>query len=149
MLEVKRHAGFFNAQPEDLDQFVEVLENYPLDRRFEAFGNFIIKNPSGCTTGVNPFTYETVYILNDEPLYPGLNVTQFWGNFYNLSHVFCITTDEPEIIKKLTKAIRKNQKKAEYLAQPIPTHKRAKTLTKAKYEALHRQYDAQKALKEG
>ena len=38
----------------------------------------------------------------------------FWGNFYNLSHVFSIDTIDPDVINRLTAAIRANQQTAAY-----------------------------------
>lgn len=88
-------------QSASVEELIEVLATQPLDRTFEAYGNFI-------------FTPE------DEagrPLAePG--VVRFWGNFLSRSHVFCIDTDDPELIERLTAAIRANQQRPDYVAQP-------------------------------
>lgn len=77
--------------PDTIDALLKVLTSAPLHRDFD--GNFI-------------------YPLEDMP-----GTTRFWGNFETVSHVFCIDTDEPDVIKKLTAAIRKNQQRADYLNQ--------------------------------
>jgi hypothetical protein len=77
-----------------------VLESRTLDPIFEGYGNFIEANPTNC---------------NGLPLYPdNPGVVSFFGNFYNLAHVFSIYTDETETIATLTAAIRRNQQKPEY-----------------------------------
>ena len=82
--------------PDIIDDLLEVLASQPLDRRFEMSGNFI-----------EPFNGET----------------RFWGNFLTVSHVFNIDTDEPDVIKRLTAAIRENQQRPDYLAQSAPVKK--------------------------
>ena len=71
-------------QPDDLQTLIDVLSSNPLDPTFEEYGNFI--HPDGGALG-----------------------TRFFGNFAHLSHVFQIDTDEPELIQRLTAAIRANQ----------------------------------------
>lgn len=85
--------------PDTIEQLLDVLNNYALDRRFEEGGNFIMDREPG---------------------------VRFWGNFLKLSHVFSIDTDEPQTIERLTKAIRENQKRPDYLAQPDPAERRAR-----------------------
>ncbi len=84
----------YNGDTSDpIDDLLEVLASTPLDRRFEKLGNFI-----------EPFK----------------DLTRFWGNFFIVSHVFDIDTNEPEVIEKLTAAIRENQQRADYLSQQAP-----------------------------
>ena len=92
--------------PDSLDKLIEVLDQYPLDRTFEKYGNFIHKSVKWGRNGKGPSPYP------DAP-----NVVVFFGNFYGLSHVFNIHTDESEVIDRLTKAIRKNKKRADYQSQ--------------------------------
>ncbi len=87
------------AAPDTINDLLKVMASGPLDRSFEAYGNFI---------------------------YPGFEATQFMGNFLTVSHVFNIETDEPDVIEKLTAAIRENQQRPDYLAQPDPTKARAR-----------------------
>lgn len=93
---------WYGQEPDTIEDLLQALEKYPLDRRFEAYGNFIMREPE----------------MVDGSRMTGL--TRFWGNFYTASHVFCIDTDEPEVIEKLTKAIRANQQRPDYLSQPVP-----------------------------
>lgn len=79
--------------PDTIDRLLKVLASHPLDRVFEMYGNFI---------------------------YPVNEMTRFWGNFLTMSHIFSIDTDEPDIIERLTAAIRKNQQRQDYLSQHDP-----------------------------
>lgn len=90
--------------PETLDDLIKVLSEEPLDRRFEAYGNFVLIEPELARGGR----------MEGE--------TMFWGNFFTVSYVFRITAtnDETETIAKLTAAIRENQRRDDYLAQDIP-----------------------------
>lgn len=96
MLKIKSNGShWYGEAPDSVDDLLRVLQNHPLDRTFEAYGNFVQS------------AYST-------------RVVRFWGNFRTVSHVFSIDTDEPELIAKLTAAIRQNQNRADYLAQPAP-----------------------------
>jgi hypothetical protein len=76
--------------PDTLDHLLEVLAREPLDPTFEQYGNFAIN-----------LSLEQ----RDQP--PG--TIRFWGNFWALSHVFSIDTDEQPVIDQLMAAIRANQ----------------------------------------
>jgi len=78
------------------------LESDVLDRSFERYGNFIEPDP------VN---------MKGEPLGAAGSVS-FWGNFLTYSHVFSVITNDADLIKRLTAAIRANQQRSDYLAQP-------------------------------
>ena len=93
-------------EPDSIENLLEVLRVHPLDRSFEHFGNFVDTSPQWGPDGTSPSPY---------PDNPG--VADFFGNFYHLSHGFNIHTDEPEVIALLTKAIRANQERADYLSQ--------------------------------
>jgi len=73
---------------DSIEKLLNVLEEYALDPSFEDYGNFI-------------FDADRV-------------VVRFWGNFYELSHVFSIDTDEDALITRLTTAIRANQRREPY-----------------------------------
>jgi len=75
--------------PDSVEDLLKVLEDNALDPRFEDFGNFVYEPDSN-------------------------GVTRFFGNFFSLSHVFNLDTDEPETIKALTEAIKKNQDSEAY-----------------------------------
>lgn len=78
-----------------VDQLLAALAEHPLARRFEVYGNFI-------------FPHEEA------------GRVEFWGNFYAISHVFHVITRDASLIERLTKAIRANQERPDYLAQPLP-----------------------------
>jgi len=86
-----------------IEDLLEVLNNHPLDRTFEKYGNFVDSSPEW---------------IKENP-YPGIKVTSFFGNFLTISFVFNIKTDEQPIIDRLTVAIRENQKRPDYLSQVI------------------------------
>lgn len=81
--------------PDSVEKLLEVLAKYALDRRFEQFGGFITKDETD-------------------------DSVRFFGNFFNLSHVFQIVTDEPEIIERLSAAIHANMERPDYLSQHKP-----------------------------
>jgi len=98
----------FTSKPcEDKDpigSLLKMLEKEVLDPKFEDFGNF-------------------VYVITPELLYRKtgeddhlIGLTRFFGNFLTYSHVFCFTTDEPDIIESVTAAIQANKMKPEYIA---------------------------------
>lgn len=107
---------------ETLDALFALLDREPLDRTFEpeCYGNFIMVDP------VN---------VRGEALLPPGGVS-FFGNFFNWSHVFNIHTTDPDLIDRLTKAIRANQQRPDYLAQDDEVE------TKRKAEARRRERDA-------
>lgn len=45
--------------------------------------------------------------------------TEFRGNFLDASHVFCIRTDDPIVVRLLTQAIRRNRRRANYRSQSM------------------------------
>jgi hypothetical protein len=102
MLNIISNGSKWAGQPEDpIEKLYEVLET--LDPSFEDYGNFID---------------ESTEWLGEDP-YPGKKVVVFFGNFWKLSHVFNIHTDEPEVIEKLTRLIRANQATPEYAKAKI------------------------------
>lgn len=108
-------------KPDPIEKLFEVLENHPLDKRFERF-DFIEKNPLKLKFA--EINGHKVFIsdgrgnyVTDGPLYPDKNVTVFSGNFLTVSHVFNIATDDKELIEKLTKAIKRNMNRADYITQ--------------------------------
>lgn len=100
MLEIRSNgAKWFNEEPDTIKSLIEVLKTETLDPSFEANGNFVIQNPTWLTE-------------ESKEKYKGCTV--FFGNFLGYSHVFNITTDEPETIEPLTVAIRENQTTEKY-----------------------------------
>ena len=89
------HYGF-----KTIDEFVDKLNKYILDPRFERFGNFIIKSPKFSIHPELTKKYKGWY--------------QFFGNFFDYSNAFSFLTNDEELVKKLRKIIRNNQKTKEY-----------------------------------
>lgn len=87
--------------PDRLEKLLANLKQYPLDPTFEAYGDFVELNPEW---------------IKPEAAKKYAGCTKFWGNFYGLSGVFDIITNNPRIIAKLIEAIRRNQATAEYAA---------------------------------
>lgn len=83
-----------------IDEFIDKLNKYILDPRFEKYGNFIIKNPK--------------FSMNPELTKKYKGWYQFFGNFFDYSNAFSFLTDDEELVKKLRKIIRNNQKTKEY-----------------------------------
>lgn len=86
-------------EPDSIETLLEVLKREPLDRSFEAYGNFAYANES----------------------LPG--TTRFFGNFLHISHVFSIDSNDPAVVKPLRAAIRANKKREDYLSQPKPSQR--------------------------
>lgn len=90
---------WLGEEPDSVEVLLGVLAQTPLDPRFEQYGNFV--SPS-----------ESV-----------LSATSFFGNFWEVSHVFRIDSDDPAVVGPLTQAIAANvatpayqAARAEYLA---------------------------------
>lgn len=110
MLKIESNGSKWHGDaPDSIDQLLAVLASEPLDPSFEEYGNFVTKNLRGCVYLGRGRYRDTDLIYPEAP-----NTQRFWGNFANLSHVFCIDTDEPETIAALTTAIRANQKREDY-----------------------------------
>ena len=104
MLEIMSNGSKWAGEaPDSIALLLDVLSREPLDPTFELYGNFI-----------QPDLPES-YIRNGHlQAIPG--AYRFFGNFYLLSHVFRIRTDERLIIDALTAAIRANQQREDYQA---------------------------------
>jgi hypothetical protein len=102
-------------EPDGIDLLLQRLNDYALDRTFEAFGNFIDANP------VN---------MAGKPLLPP-GWVNFFGNFQEYSHVFRIDTDDVDLIERLTAAIRANQQRPDYLSQSDYAEVKAKLAAEA------------------
>jgi len=74
-------------EPNSLETLFENLERYTLDSVFEDYGNF-------------------AHMVAGR--------AYFFGNFADLSGVFRLDTNDPALIKRLTKAIRANQATPRY-----------------------------------
>lgn len=94
ILIVSNGSRWAGEEPADLNTLLDCLACSPLDPRFEDYGNFIDECPISCKT--------------EQPLLP-VGWQSFGGNFYEYSHCFQLTTNDPQAIAELTAAIRKNQ----------------------------------------
>lgn len=106
---------FAGAGPDTIEQLLAVLKDEPLDRTFENYGNFVYA--LGGRHG-----YEDPELRREAK---ELRAVNFFGNFFKLSHVFNIETNDPAVIRPLVKAIRANQRRADYLSQHLPKLKKA------------------------
>lgn len=66
-----------------------ILGRHALDSKFEEYGNFVDTSPGDSTV-------------------------RFWGNFSQISAGFSVDSDDPEVIGRLTRAIRNNQASSAY-----------------------------------
>jgi hypothetical protein len=93
--EIKSNGSkWYGESPDTIDQLIDVLNKHALDPTFENYGNFINEYSPQQWTDSNKNLKGCI---------------SFFGNFYTLSHVFNIITNDPVVIDKLTKAIRANQ----------------------------------------
>jgi hypothetical protein len=99
---------WYGQEPDTIEKLIEVLGKYALNRTFERYGNFIQRNQR-LASGSR------------------LEGTVFFGNFLELSHVFNIHTTDPDVIRRLTKAIRANQRTPAYTQQPKPERRTVTT----------------------
>jgi hypothetical protein len=74
--------------PDHIEKLYEVLQSYTLNPVFEKYGDFWFWAPSG----------------DHQPA-----MLRFWGNFFELSHVFSIDTNDPCVIEQLTTLIINNK----------------------------------------
>lgn len=85
------HNTFITSNGAGLKQPIEALfarlASHTLDPIWEEYGNFSEKD--------------------DPAIDPGF--TRFFGNFYDYSHVFQIDSNDPDVVARLTAAIRANQ----------------------------------------
>jgi hypothetical protein len=98
---VSNGSKWLGEAPDTIETLLAVLAQEPLDHTFERYGNFI-----------TPLTEQTLIAPQRHPELLGL--TEFWGNFARVSHVFCIRTNDPAVIATLTAAIRQNQDRDDY-----------------------------------
>lgn len=89
----------WKREPDTIERILRYLDTYALDPVFEAYGNFVDASPEW---------------LDPELARKYAGCTRFWGNFYSVSGVFDVITNDGEIIKRLTAAIRNNQRSAAY-----------------------------------
>lgn len=98
-----------------IDDLVQRLQNEPLDRKFERFGNFFYAAASPS----KGFGKQSAG-FNGTPHNSPVGEVHFFGNFLHTSHVFNIATTDRPLMRQLSKLIRANQKRPDYLVQAKP-----------------------------
>jgi hypothetical protein len=112
-------------EPASIDELLQVLASTPLDPDFEHYGNFIMPRP--CRAVQAYTTAGEIEWVDGDPFYPKApGLVRFWGNFLEMSHVFQIDTDDADLIARLTKAIRSNQRTQAYRTAKAVGDKRTK-----------------------
>lgn len=111
MLEIRSNGSkWYGQTPDTIEQLLEVLKTYTLDPTFEKYGNFI-------------YPYVPYRGWNDKnQVYKGCTLIS--GNFYTLSHVFSIITDDLVLMERITAAIRDNQQTEDYQQAKIEIDER-------------------------
>lgn len=99
------------------ENILKDLAEYTLDPTFEDYGNFVY-----ISTWCDEESAEK---------YKGL--TAISGNFLTYSHAFRLITDDVELIRELTEAIRRNQRTEEYKQAKVRLMER-KAEEKRQYE---------------
>lgn len=107
----------WNFMDDTKENILKDLAEYTLDPAFEEYGNFVY-TPTWCDE-------------ESAEKYKGL--TAISGNFLTLSHAFRLLTDDEELIKELTEAIKRNQETEEYKQAKIRLMER-KIEEKRQYE---------------
>jgi hypothetical protein len=99
--------GHFRADSTEaaIAKLIEVLGDHPLDRMFEMHGDFIERGARNLRGG---------WLEGVE------NAVSFFGNFFNLAHVFSIVSNDPDHVERLSRAIAANRERPDYLRQPPP-----------------------------
>jgi hypothetical protein len=98
-------AGKITDTKAAIDVLCDALATYPLDRTFEGYGDFITRDARN---------------LRGDWLEGIERAVGFFGNFHGYSLVFNVTTDDAEIVERLSSAIEANKARPDYLRQPPP-----------------------------
>lgn len=116
MLIVQSNGGLATGdEDKGLDHLLDLLARQPLSPVFEEFGNFVVP-ARRATCSWDAAAMCDVY-EDAGPIHPEApDAVRFSGNFDNYSGAFSVDTDEPEVIAKLTAAIRANQASEAYQA---------------------------------
>ena len=94
-----------DESPATLDELAEVLAKHTLDPTFEKYGGFLYQvRPGDWIRGKAPTDTDLT------------NTWQMFGNFFDVSHVFNIYTDDPAVIARFRALIDANKKTPAYRA---------------------------------
>lgn len=89
--------------PDSIEKLLEVLKEHTIEERFFS---------SWWTAGKHPKQHwhcPVNYIGKEKELPSYEGWTRFFGNFEEVSHVFRITSNDPEVVELLTNAIKSNK----------------------------------------
>lgn len=112
---ISNGSKWLGENPDSIDTLIDRLTNEVLDPTFEEYGDFCERAGDETVESLNaggrcPSHQEAVRI-GDSIAGPALH---FWGNFYSYSHVFSVVTDDPDLIARMTTAIRANKATVAY-----------------------------------
>ena len=93
---ISNGSHFADEDPDTIEELLKNLKTETIEERF--FEKY----------WTNRFTTEKPKYKNHCPISERGNMTLFFGNFETLSHVFRIETNNKDVIKKLTSAIKQN-----------------------------------------
>lgn len=93
---ISNGSKFYGEPLDSIDDLLEVMKTEPLDPNFEKFGNFCSLYAELVSNKPNPYKYT------------------FFGNFFTVSHVFDIETNDEELAEKLLAAIVENKRTDAY-----------------------------------
>lgn len=105
---ISNGSKWMGEEPDGIEELIEVLSKYPLDRTFEEYGCFFHR--VNREDWVNPTEFADKWT----------GAMTFFGNFLTLSHVFDIYTFNQDLIERLIEAIENNRQRKDYLEQPVP-----------------------------
>lgn len=116
-------------KPVTIDDLLAVMAREPLcpsflhpsiqdagELPYEGAARKAVRNPKWLPYAPNKG--DNPEFIDGEPIHPEApEARRFFGNFANVSHVFCIDTDEPEVIERLRAAIAANMATPEFQAE--------------------------------
>jgi hypothetical protein len=114
MLVIRSNSSDSWHRLEPIERLFERLARLTLDPRFEEYGNFAYEPRDSREVWTEDGVHEEEDLGPVYPEFPG--TVRFWGSFYDYAAGFDLDTDEPELIERLTAAIRANQATDAYRA---------------------------------
>lgn len=94
--------------PDSIETLLNVLDSNALDPAFEEYGDFYEMRPMLMGGSMSAHKHH------------------FFGNFFDVSHVFNIDTDDDIIAKRIIQAVWKNKRTAAYTAAKSARNARRK-----------------------
>ena len=102
--------------PDSIERLIEILKEYTIEERF--FHKFGVNKNNELDHNDIPYKWKNLCPIDTDyknSVFPHFKDTiedgtcLFFGNFLEISHVFRIETNDPEIIEKLSTAIKANK----------------------------------------